>query len=1117
MLDLETYRLRIGIFNLTTKNRLQKSSKSSTKISKVFWTVSQFMRVLLLTVCVFIAISFYQPERENKNSISPISLILPSSDTYKISINPQPCVESLWSLLSCLDWSSWFQDEIFITLSRKSTSNFKARYLHGNIGRGVKNVHINVRSLYNKVGEVQNFINQEKPHIIGVSEAELLRAHHSEGALKIPGYDILLPKSWDESGTARILVYVKKGIIYQQLSDLEDCGVQSIWLRAGFKNCKPVYYCHVYREHTNYLGSSMASQRKVLDKMLGQWEEALKYGDINSTNEVHVAGDMNLDCYKGRWLDSNYSLASLARMVIDTCDANNFHQLVKGITRAQFNSVTNKTNISCIDHLYCNAKHRISPVKILSWGSSDHDAISYVRFSKEPKPPSRTLRKRSYKNFCQENFIRDVSNIDFSEVYRSLDVDLAADLLSQKLVEVLNLHAPWIIFQQRKHYLPWITKETVQLMQERDQYKREAKSLSLLETEAASPEQIDLWKKYKKLRNKINSKIKQEERVYKQAKASECQESITKTWNLAKNFMEWTTAGPPTQLEIEEAGKINLVSKADLIANLMNEYFINKVQLIVQGLRDLPLDLSGCIRIMRGKKTSLTFSYISVGTVRKLLKSLKGKKSTSVDQLDSFAVKIAAEYIAGPLHHVIVLSLMQQKFPTVWKYTKIVPLHKKKSALLMENYRPVAIISPLSKILEKVVYRQIYQYFESNKIFHDSLHGYRRNRSTLTALLTMYDKWARAASMGQVTGVLFVDLSSAFDLVPYELLVKKLKIYGLKEDIINWTCSYLTQRYQMVWIDHTFSDCLESNTGVPQGSILGPLLFIIYFNDLPMFLAESIDCYADDSTVGASDIEIEDVGKRLTADCGNLVKWMNENKFRLNAEKTHLMVLGSSARLQRVLEPAVIMNGVTLSQSKNKRETLLGVEIQSNLKWSAQVEALSLKLKTKLAGLEKLRFIFKKQHMKGIVQGIFNSVLCYCLPLFGGCSKLELDKLQTLQNRAVRLSLNLPPRSNRDKMYNMIGWLTVRQLIAYHTLLVIHKIRVNNQPSYLSQFLLRENHNGHIIIKNVHLNILRDSFVFRGAVQWNNLPRSLRSESSASKFKKSLKTWVLDHVSRFGV
>ena len=102
-------------------------------------------------------------------------------------------------------------------------------------------------------------------------------------------------------------------------------------------------------------------------------------------------------------------------------------------------------------------------------------------------------------------------------------------------------------------------------------------------------------------------------------------------------------------------------------------------------------------------------------------------------------------------------------------------------------------------------------------------------------------------------------------------------------------------------------------------------------------------------------------------------------------------------------------------------------------------------------------------------------------------------------------------------MYNMIGWLTVRQLIAYHTLLVIHKIRFNNQPGYLSQFLLRENHNGHIIIKNVHLNILRDSFVFRGAVQWNNLQRSLRNESSASKFKKSLKTWVLDHVSRFGV
>ena len=129
-----------------------------------------------------------------------------------------------------------------------------------------------------------------------------------------------------------------------------------------------------------------------------------------------------------------------------------------------------------------------------------------------------------------------------------------------------------------------------------------------------------------------------------------------------------------------------------------------------------------------------------------------------------------------------------------WKMTKIVPLHKKEAKLKRENYRPVAILSPLSKVLEKIMYEQIYDYFSRNSLFHPSLHGYRRDRSTMTALLAMYEKWVKAASMGQVSGVVLVDLSAAFDLVSHDLLLKKLKVYGFEDDISNWIYSYLTGR-----------------------------------------------------------------------------------------------------------------------------------------------------------------------------------------------------------------------------------------------------------------------------------------------------------------------------------
>ena len=183
----------------------------------------------------------------------------------------------------------------------------------------------------------------------------------------------------------------------------------------------------------------------------------------------------------------------------------------------------------------------------------------------------------------------------------------------------------------------------------------------------------------------------------------------------------------------------------------------------------------------------------------------------------------------------------------------------------------------------------------------------------MTALLNMYDKWTRAASKGQVTGVVLVDLSAAFNLVPSDILIQKLKVYGVQNDVVAWIESYLTDRYQTVWIDHVFSDLLESSTGVPQGSNLGPLLFLIYFNDLPVFLNENIDCYADDSTVSVSSSQIFEISERLTSECESVNCWMTKNKFKLNAQKTHLLVVGSSARLRRIEQPVVLMDEACLN------------------------------------------------------------------------------------------------------------------------------------------------------------------------------------------------------------
>ena len=352
--------------------------------------------------------------------------------------------------------------------------------------------------------------------------------------------------SWESRGFARVLVYVKKNLDFERVEELEDELTQSVWLKAGFKGQKKVFYCHVYREHTSTLGNSIAAQKTSLETLLGQWENATLHGNPSEANETHIFGDMNLDCHEGKWLRHNYSLLSLSRLVQVACNLNNFTQLVTQPTRIQYNSIRNETSVSCIDHLYCNTKHRCSRVSVIPFGNSDHDLLSYTRYTKEPISPSRTIRKRSYKNFEKNLFLNDLSEVDWSTVYSCQDVDLAEATFTRLFLSVLDIHAPWVQYQHRKGYKPWITEETKLLMKERDQWTKVAGELAQQGGGGqAGQDQVHAWQQFKKIRNKINNRKRSEEIRYKAEKVKENFDSPEKTWRIAKQFMERSSQDPP--------------------------------------------------------------------------------------------------------------------------------------------------------------------------------------------------------------------------------------------------------------------------------------------------------------------------------------------------------------------------------------------------------------------------------------------------------------------------------------------------------------------------------------------------------------------------------------------
>ena len=1119
MVDINIYRSRIGQFSPKNKTKkylykreyYEQFAWNENKSGKNLFLVLQFL-VKAVLICLLLLPSNILYNTTSPALSDPSPVINHQSRSTNLLVSPLLKTTPDSDSARC---SSTQPSQQYHRTDKKNSTNFIAKYTNGNRNesKGIRNFHLNIRSLNNKIYEVKNLVKQHTPTILGLSECELrkLNGQFDEDRLKVPGYTVLFPKSWNLHGFARVVVYVKNSFQYEQVADLEDDLVQSIWIKGGFKNGKRMYFCHGYREHTSTMGNSMSAQRSYLETFLAQWELATLHGNPTEPNETHICLDMNLDCLNDRWLKPDYHLVSLARLVQSACHVNNMTQLVAEVTRLQYNSTTQVTDISCIDHVYCNSKFRCSKVTVTSFGNSDHDMIGYVRYSKEPPSPARSIRKRSYKTFNKEKYLEDLSRVDWTPVYCCQEVDAATNVFTRMFCNVLNVHAPWIQFQQRKKFCPWLTEETKNLMKQRDIWKQRAKELALLGG-IASLDQQQAWEEFKKYRNKINNRKKTEEKVYKSEKFEENLDSVQKTWQTAKLFMNWKSCGSPHQLEVDN----RLVTKASSIAALMNTFFIDKVKNIRRIMMNLPICLSMCVQIMGQKECGLSLKHVTLDMVQKLLKNLKNSRSTSIDELDNYSVKLAADLIAQPLHHIITLSVLQKKFPSAWKYSKVIPLHKKGPVLERKNYRPVAILSPLSKILEKVIYNQIYNYFSNNKIFHPNLHGYRQNRSTQTALLQMYDRWVKSASQGQVSGVILLDLSAAFDLVDHQILLKKLKIYGLDDDYLAWIESYLTDRYQAVWIDHILSEFLHCEVGVPQGSNLGPLLFLIFYNDLPFSLQCDIDAYADDSTMSATGQTVTEISEKLTTSCELVVEWMNSNQFKLNASKTHLLTVGTEQRLKTLNNTVdVTMDGIKLKESDDKVELLLGCQIEPSLKWHIQVEELLKKLKKRIVGLSSLKFVVPFAVRKTLTLGIFNSVLVYCLPLFGGCDVAEIKQLQVLQNKAARIVTHSPPRSSREVMFNKLQWHTVNQLVAYHTLLAVHKIRQTGEPEYLASFLKFDNRSGRIIIPNTRLTLAKKSFVWRGSSSWNLLPNNLRNSNKIGYFKRGVKNWVTQNVPGF--
>ena len=499
-------------------------------------------------------------------------------------------------------------------------------------------------------------------------------------------------------------------------------------------------------------------------------------------------------------------------------------------------------------------------------------------------------------------------------------------------------------------------------------------------------------------------------------------------------------------------------------------------------------------------------------------------------------VKDGSSIIAAPLAHVINLSLIQGVVPDDLKSASVVPLFKKNDKLCVGNYRPVSILNIISKILERVVYDQVEKYFQDQDLLYKYQSGFRRGYSTDTCLIHLSDFIRGENDKGNVVGMVLLDLQKAFDTVDHSILLMKLRASGLGDDITMWLQSYLSDRKQLVDVSGTFSSSENISCGVPQGSILGPLLFLIYVNDMSAVVKHKLLLYADDSSILVSDKSISTVEKMLSDDLKQVSEWLIDNKLSLHLGKTESILFGSRQKLRSQSFLNISCDGTPISSTSSVK--YLGVTIDQNLSFTSMAESVIKKANARLKFLYRKKEFLSTDTKRLLVMSLIQCHVDFsCSVWYTGLTQMLKNKLQVTQNKLIRFILNLHPRSHIGKEhFTRLNWLPIESRVNQITLCHVFKISSKLAPLYMEDNFTPvsniHNKNTRFRVRtqsdspNTDLNMHdcnrfaiprvkgsgKKSFAFNGCTLWNSLPQHIRDAKSIPSFKHSVREHFLSQI-----
>ena len=923
-------------------------------------------------------------------------------------------------------------------------------------------VHLNVRSLChqdkhnNKLDLITAELSSDFDFIL-LTETWLDR-HAPSDTLSIQNFHPPIRKDRDGRGGG-VALYIRNSFFFKRRHDLETDNTEGIWIEAEINRTK-------FLIGTYYLAP------KPDNGVRNSFSNSIYLAACDNIENMFIFGDFNVNFLT----KSNSFIHDIMNML-------DLEQVITEPTR--YDASGSK---SLLDLILTNCSRYISESGTLDNFCSDHCPV-YCRLSLKRANFSSFKRLIwQYDKADMDGLRRDILGTDWGSLIDECDINSSTTSFTAELMKIATKNIPNKSVTIRPRDKLWMNNTIRHMSRRKNKIHRKA---------VRSNSEND-WRNFRLIRNEYISLIRNcKNEYYKKLdeKINENQSFGSKQWfNYINSYVKGQSGYSQLPTLIKDG--ISAFTSVDK-ANCLNNFFISQSQLDTINAQ-LPL--------LPQNPNSLNHIKLTPQEVKDMILTLDTSKANGPDNINAKLLKPFSDELSTPLCSLFNLSLSLNSVPSLWKSANVTAIFKKDDPTNPSNYRPISLLSLIAKILEKCIYKHVFNFLRQNSILTEFQSGFLHGHSTVYQLISLSHFFCQAIDQGQYTRAVFCDISKAFDRVWHAGLCQKLQAVGIRGGLLIWFKDYLNNRSQRVVVSGASSDSLTIPAGVPQGSVLGPLLFLIYINDITTNIKSNIRLFADDTSLYLRVDDPTECAAVLNRDLETINTWAKTWMVTFNPQKTETLALTTK---HNPLLPTLSLDDVPIKEFPFHKH--LGLTFQKNCKWDIHINEISTKIGRLVNCLRSLKYRLNRKSLQTIYTSYILPHFDYCDVIWDGCTDELANSLEHLQLDALRSICGAVRGTSHDLLYLETGFVPLKERRRRHKLILIYKILHNLTPPFLSDLINLTVPSSYNLRSQPPLseyycrtNIFSNSCIPSAIRLWNNCPRHLASSDSLSIFKTRL-------------